>query len=47
MIPRAFGASVSATGGPQAAMFCFIAFYLACIAVTWWFYLRRGAQMPC
>jgi len=47
VIPRAFGASVSATGGPQAAMVCFIAFYLACIAVTWCFYLRRGAEMPC
>jgi NNP family nitrate/nitrite transporter-like MFS transporter len=37
----------ASTGGPQAAMVCFIAFYLACTAVTWWFYLRRSAEMPC
>ena len=47
IIPRAFGASVEATGGPQSALACFIAFYLTCIAVTWWFYYRRGAEMPC
>ena len=25
----------------------FIAVYLSCIAVTWWFYSRRNARMPC
>jgi NNP family nitrate/nitrite transporter-like MFS transporter len=46
-IPRAFGISMSATGSPAAAILGFIAVYLTCIAVTWWFYARRNAEMPC
>ena len=26
---------------------CFIAFHVTCIAVTRWFYYRRGAETPC
>ena len=25
----------------------FLVFYLICIAVTWWYYSRRNAPMPC
>ena len=25
----------------------FIVFYVACVAVTWWFYFRRNAEIPC
>jgi NNP family nitrate/nitrite transporter-like MFS transporter len=46
-IPRAFGISMKATGSPAAAILGFIAVYLSCIAVTWWFYSRRKAEMPC
>jgi MFS transporter, NNP family, nitrate/nitrite transporter len=46
-IPRAFGASMKATGSPAGAILGFIAVYLSCIAVTWWFYSRRKAEMPC
>ncbi len=46
-IPRAFGISTKATGSPAAAIVGFIAVYLSCIAVTWWFYSRRKAEMPC
>ena len=28
------------TGGPEAALYVFIVFYLTCIAVTWWYYSR-------
>jgi NNP family nitrate/nitrite transporter-like MFS transporter len=41
-IPRSFGASIKATGGPSVALTCFTAFYLACVGVTWWCYLRRS-----
>jgi NNP family nitrate/nitrite transporter-like MFS transporter len=34
-------------GGPEAALACFVAFYLTCIAITWWFCSRRYAPMPC
>jgi NNP family nitrate/nitrite transporter-like MFS transporter len=41
-IPRGFGASIAATGGPQFALGVFLIFYLTCIALTWWYYLRRN-----
>ncbi|HEX2097808.1 MAG TPA: MFS transporter, partial [Rubrobacteraceae bacterium] len=47
IIPRAYGSSIDATGGPQGAFFAFIAFYVTCLAVTWWFYYRRDAKTPC
>jgi NNP family nitrate/nitrite transporter-like MFS transporter len=41
-IPRGFGASIAATGGPQFALGVFLAFYITCIALTWWHYLRKS-----
>jgi NNP family nitrate/nitrite transporter-like MFS transporter len=38
---------MKATGSPAGAILGFIAVYLSCIAVTWWFYSRRKAEMPC
>ncbi len=46
-IPKSYGTSIAMTGSPHAALVGFIAFYLSCIAVTWWFYSRKGAQRPC
>jgi NNP family nitrate/nitrite transporter-like MFS transporter len=46
-IPRAFGVSMKATGSPAAAILGFIAVYVSCLAVTWWFYSREKAEMPC
>jgi NNP family nitrate/nitrite transporter-like MFS transporter len=46
-IPKSYGTSISMTGGPEAALYIFVAFYLVCIAVTYWFYARRNAEMPC
>lgn len=46
-IPKTFGTSMSMTGGPQAALYVFIVFYLSCILITWWWYARKGAEMPC
>ena len=40
MIPRAFGASIKATGGAATALSCFLVFYGSCIAITWWNYTR-------
>ncbi len=44
-IPQSFGASIAATGGAQVALYAFLAFYVTCIAVTWWFYTRPGALL--
>ncbi len=46
-IPKSYGTSISLTGGPEAALYAFIGFYLTCIVVTWWFYTRRQAEIRC
>ena len=42
LIPRSFGASIAATGSPHLAFEGFLAFYVVCVATTWWFYLRKS-----
>ncbi|MCW5695126.1 MAG: NarK family nitrate/nitrite MFS transporter [Bauldia sp.] len=44
-IPRAFGTSISLTGGPEAALFVFMGFYVSCALVTYAFYTRRGGVL--
>jgi NNP family nitrate/nitrite transporter-like MFS transporter len=44
-IPKSFGTSIAATGGAQAALYGFLAFYVSCIAITWWFYTRPGGLL--
>ena len=46
-IPKSYGSSIASTGGPEAALWVFSAFYLLCAVVTWWCYARRNATMPC
>ena len=41
------GASIAWSGGPELALYGFIVFYATCLAVTWWWYFRRGAETPC
>ena len=42
LIPRGFGASIAATGGPHLALEVFLTFYVTCVALTWWYYLRKS-----
>ena len=44
-IPMSYGASISMTGTAETALYVFIVFYLTCIAMTWWFYTRRSAEI--
>ncbi|HWX47028.1 MAG TPA: MFS transporter [Roseomonas sp.] len=44
-IPKSFGSSIAATGGAELALYGFLAFYVSCIAITWWFYTRRGGLL--
>ncbi len=46
-IPMSYGYSISLTGGLEAALFLFIAFYASCIALTWWYYARHNSEAPC
>lgn len=46
-IPKSYGTAIAMTGAPDAALKIFAIYYIACLAVTWWFYCRRGAQIRC
>lgn len=46
-IPKMFGTSIAMTGGADAALYGFILFYATCLVITWWFYSRKNAAMPC
>src|SRR5271169_2510325 len=43
LIPSGFGKSIAITGGPQLALEIYLAFYAACLALTWCHYLRRSS----
>jgi NNP family nitrate/nitrite transporter-like MFS transporter len=42
LIPRGFGASIAATGGPHLALEVYLAFYATCLTLTWWYYMRKS-----
>ena len=44
-IPKAYGSSIAMTGGPQAALWGFLAFYVICAFVTWRVYTRKGGRL--
>jgi NNP family nitrate/nitrite transporter-like MFS transporter len=44
-IPKAYGTSISMTGGPSMALWGFMGFYVTCVAITWFFYTRRGGLL--
>jgi NNP family nitrate/nitrite transporter-like MFS transporter len=46
LIPRGFGASIAITGGPHLALAIFLAFYVTCLGLTWWYYLRKSFLAP-
>src|SRR6266851_1088185 len=42
LIPSGFGKSIAITGGPQLALVIYLGFYAACLALTWFYYLRKS-----
>ena len=44
-IPKSFGTSIAMTGGTETALYAFLAFYVSCIAITWWVYTRPGGLL--
>lgn len=44
IIPRTFGEQINATT-PEYALYGFAAFYVVCIIINFWFYLRPGAYV--
>lgn len=47
LIPQAFSVSVEQTQATTAAMAAFLLFYATCIAITWFYYQRANARVPC
>ncbi|MBD8526281.1 NarK family nitrate/nitrite MFS transporter [Pseudomarimonas arenosa] len=46
-VPKSYGTSIALTGGPEAALYTFVVFYASCVLITWWWYFRKGAEVPC
>jgi len=46
IIPRVFGTQIE-LGRPEYALYGFTVYYASCLAVNWWFYARKGAEIPC
>lgn len=46
LIPKIFGGQIQA-GTPELALYGFAGYYVTCLAVNWWFYARRNAEIPC
>ncbi|MDC7697981.1 NarK family nitrate/nitrite MFS transporter [Vogesella indigofera] len=46
-IPKSYGTSIALTGGVDAALYAFIAFYVSCLLINGWYYARKNAEVPC
>ncbi|MBK7874235.1 MAG: NarK/NasA family nitrate transporter [Planctomycetes bacterium] len=46
IIPTVFGAQIKAKT-PEYALYAFAVYYVTCLVVNWWFYARKGAEVPC
>jgi len=44
-IPKAYGTSIAMTGGPVAALWGFLGFYVICVVLTWFYYTRPGGLL--
>ncbi|MGB3271629.1 MAG: MFS transporter [Xanthobacteraceae bacterium] len=44
-IPKSYGTSIALTGGPQAALWGFLIFYVSCVVITWAVYARKGGLL--
>jgi NNP family nitrate/nitrite transporter-like MFS transporter len=46
LIPKIFATQIAA-GTPEYALYGFAGYYASCLVVNWWFYARKGAEVPC
>ena len=44
-IPKGYGTSIALTGGPEAALWAFLGFYVSCLVITWAVYTRKGGLL--
>jgi NNP family nitrate/nitrite transporter-like MFS transporter len=46
IIPTVFAMQIKA-GTPEYALYGFAVYYLSCLALNWWYYARKNAEVPC
>ena len=46
LIPKIFATQIKA-GTPEYALYGFAGYYASCLAVNWWFYARKNAEIKC
>lgn len=46
LIPKIFATQIEA-GTPEYALYAFAVYYASCLAVNWWFYARKNAEIEC
>ena len=46
LIPKIFATQIKA-GTPEYALYGFAAYYASCLALNWWFYARKNAEIHC
>ncbi len=46
LIPKIFATQIKA-GTPEYALYGFALYYISCLAVNWWFYARKNAEIKC
>ena len=46
LIPKIFATQIKA-GTPHYALYGFAVYYLSCLALNWWFYARKNAEIEC
>lgn len=46
IIPKVFGEQIE-KGTPEWALYGFAVYYISCLAVNWFYYHRKGAEIPC
>lgn len=46
LIPTIFASQIKA-GTPEVALYGFAIYYVTCLILNWWYYARKGAEVPC
>ncbi len=46
IVPNVIGIQIKA-GTPEVALYGFASFYVFCMILNWWFYVRKGAEINC
>jgi NNP family nitrate/nitrite transporter-like MFS transporter len=46
IIPKIFAIQIQA-GTPEYALYGIAIYYVSCLILNWWYYARRGAEVPC